>query len=96
MGDHYILGKRKKEAIDGGHYILGKRKQQAIDGGPLHARKQKETQSAHAKSTEAVPLVEFMYLVFMCMPGESYRRQLRSLLLCLCTSTNSSTNSHVC
>ena len=28
--------------------------------------------------------VEFMYLVFTCMPGESYRRQLRSLLLYLC------------
>ena len=30
---------------------------------------------------EAVPLVGFMYLVFTCMPGESYRRRLRSLLL---------------
>ena len=25
-----------------------------------------------------------MYLVFIRMPGESYHRQLRSLLLCLC------------
>ena len=33
---------------------------------------------------EAVPLVEFMYLVFTRMPGESYRRWLRSLLLYLC------------
>ena len=33
---------------------------------------------------EDVPLVEFMYLVFTRMPGESYRRRLRSLLLCLC------------
>ena len=32
---------------------------------------------------EAVPLVEFMYLVFTSMPGESYRRRLRSLLLSL-------------
>ena len=31
-----------------------------------------------------VPLVEFMYLVFTGMPGESYRRRLRSLLLYLC------------
>ena len=31
-----------------------------------------------------LPLVEFMYLVFTRMPGESYRRRLRSLLLCLC------------
>ena len=29
-------------------------------------------------------LVEFMYLVFTRMPGESYRRLLRSLLLYLC------------
>ena len=33
---------------------------------------------------EDVPLVEFMYLVFTRMQGESYRRQLRSLLLCFC------------
>ena len=32
---------------------------------------------------EAVPLVEFMYLVFTCMPGESYRRRLRSLFIVL-------------
>ena len=31
-----------------------------------------------------VPLVEFMYLIFTCMPGESYRRQLKSLSLYLC------------
>ena len=34
--------------------------------------------------TEAVPLVEFMYLVFTRMPGESCHRWLRSLLLYLC------------
>ena len=33
---------------------------------------------------EDVPLVEFMYLVFTRMPGESYRRRLGSLLLYLC------------
>ena len=33
---------------------------------------------------EDVPLVEFMYLVFTRLPGESYRRPLGSLLLCLC------------
>ena len=33
---------------------------------------------------EDVPLVEFMYLVFTGMPGESYRRRLTSLLLRLC------------
>ena len=35
-------------------------------------------------NVEEVPLEEFMYLVFMRMPGESYRRRLRSLLSCLC------------
>ena len=29
-------------------------------------------------------MVEFMYLVFTRMPGESYRRRLRSLSLNLC------------
>ena len=33
---------------------------------------------------EDVHLVEFMYLVFTCKPGEIYRRRLRSLLLYLC------------
>ena len=32
--------------------------------------------------TEDVPLVEFMYLVFTRIPGESYRRRLR---FCCCT-----------
>ena len=35
-------------------------------------------------SAQRMELVEFMFLVFTCMPGESYRRQLRSLLLYLC------------
>ena len=35
---------------------------------------------------EDVPLVEFMYLLFTGMPGESYCRWLRSLLLCCVTS----------
>ena len=33
---------------------------------------------------EDVPLVEFMYLAYTRMPGESYRRRLGSLLLYLC------------
>ena len=33
---------------------------------------------------DSVPLVGFMYFVFTRMPGESYRGQLMSLLLCLC------------
>ena len=31
--------------------------------------------------------VEFMYLVFTRMPGESYCRRLRSLWLCLCVTS---------
>ena len=31
-----------------------------------------------------VPLMEFMYLVFTRMPGDSYHMRLRSLLWCLC------------
>ena len=38
----------------------------------------------YRKLTEDVPLVKFMYLVFIRMPGESYCRRLRSLLLSLC------------
>ena len=41
---------------------------------------------------EDVPLVEFMYR----MPGESYRRRLRSLLLCLCWVFRALINSLVC
>ena len=37
-----------------------------------------------ASILEDVPLVEFMYLVFTRMPGESYRRGRGSLLLYLC------------
>ena len=43
-----------------------------------------------------VPLVEFMYLVFTRMPGESYRRRLRSLLLCLCYVFRALITSLVC
>ena len=45
---------------------------------------------------EDVPLVEFMYLVFTRMPGESYLRRLRSLLLCLCDVFLALINSLVC
>ena len=50
--------------------------------------KQKAGLSTHAESAHKgvkdVPLVEFMYIVFTCMPSESYCRQLRSLLFVLC------------
>ena len=39
-----------------------------------------KTVLAAATILRNVPLVEFMYLVFTCMPGESYCRQLWSLL----------------
>ena len=45
---------------------------------------------------EDVPLVEFMYLVFTRMPGESYRRRLGSLFLCLCDVFRALINSLVC
>ena len=37
-----------------------------------------------------------MYLEFTRMPGESYRRRLRSLLLCLCDVIRALINSLVC
>ena len=40
--------------------------------------------------------VEFMYIVFTRMPGESYRGRLRSLLLCLCYVFQVLINSLVC
>jgi len=43
-----------------------------------------------------VLLMEFMYLVFTRMPGESYRRRLRSLLLHLCYVFRALINSLVC
>ena len=43
-----------------------------------------------------VPLVEFMYLVFTSMPGESYHRQFRSSLLHLCYVFRALINSLVC
>ena len=45
---------------------------------------------------EDVPLVEFMYLVFTRMPGESYCRRLWSLLLYLCYVFRALINSLVC
>ena len=44
---------------------------------------------------EGIPVVEFMYLVFTRMPGESYRRRLRSLLLYLCDDFRALINSLV-
>ena len=46
--------------------------------------------------SEDVPLVEFMFLVFIRMPGESYRERLMSLLLFLCDGFGVLINSLVC
>ena len=43
-----------------------------------------------------VPLEEFMYLVFTCMPGESYRRRIRFLLMYFCYVFQSLGDSPVC
>ena len=45
---------------------------------------------------EDVPLVEFMFLVFTRVPGESYSSRLRSLLLCLRYVLRALINSLVC
>ena len=47
-------------------------------------------------SSTEVHLVEFMYLIFTCMPGESYRSRLRSLLVYLCYVFRTLINSLVC
>ena len=45
---------------------------------------------------EDVALVEFIYLVFTCMPSEGYHRQLGSLLLYWCYVFQALINSRVC
>ena len=45
---------------------------------------------------EDIPLVEFMYLVFTRILGESYRRRLTSLLMCLCDVFRALINFIVC
>ena len=44
---------------------------------------------------EDVPLVEFMYLAFTCVPGDSYRKRHRSLLSCFCDVIRALINSLV-
>ena len=50
---------------------------QGWGGGMLKKKEKKDL------VTELKTMKEFMYLVFTHMPGESYHRQLGSLLLCL-------------
>ena len=52
--------------------------------------------NSHQTTFSFVPLAEFTYLVFTHMPGESYRRCLRSLLLYLCYVFQALINSLVC
>ena len=46
----------------------------------VHFTNLKQNKAQSACVLEDVPLVEFTYLVFTCMPGQSYCRRLRSLL----------------
>ena len=43
-----------------------------------------------------VPLAEFVYFVFTCMPGESYLGRVGSLLSCLCDVFRALINFLVC
>ena len=53
------------------------------------------TNTCRAKNIHA-PLMEFMYLAFARMPGDSFRWRLRSLLLCSCDVLRALINSLVC
>ena len=53
------------------------------------------TTTCRAKNIHA-PLMEFMYLAFARMPGDSFRWRLRSLLLCSCDVLRALINSLVC
>ena len=55
-----------------------------------------QVDTRYINSTRVCTLVEFMYLVFTRMPGESYRRRLRSLLLRLCDILPALINSLAC
>ena len=67
---------------------------------PCSIYTQSETKRGPERScrinTKYVPLVEFKHLVFTRMPGESYHRGLRTLLLCLCDVFPALINSLVC
>ena len=62
----------------------------------VHKLRERYILLVHLTSLEAVPLVEFMYLAFTRMPGESDRRRLRTLLLCLCDDFRALINSLAC
>ena len=64
--------------------------------------KQNEAQSAQTESSlctlclHACQVREVMYFVFSCLPGGSYCKWLRSLLVYLCDVFQTPINSHMC
>ena len=73
--------------------------------GDRHKHRDRQTQTDRQRETERdrescaltdVTLVEFMYLVFTRIPGESYRTRLMPLLLYLCDVCRALINSLVC
>ena len=60
-----------------------------------HACKYK-VHKLHQMFSSDIPLVEFMYLVFTRMPGETYRRRPGSLMLHLCDVIQALITSLVC
>ena len=61
-----------------------------------HSHNAQRQESETERGPQRALTVEFMYLVFTRMPGESYRRRLGSLLLDLCYVFRALINSLVC
>ena len=57
--------------------------------------RQTDRQRQRGLCVDDIPLVEFMYLVFTRIPGESYHRRLMPLLLFLCDACRALINSLV-
>ena len=89
-GGVFIWEKKKLRMYWGGVFIWEKEENEDVLGwGPFG----KTTTTA----TENVPLMKFIYLVFFTsMPGENYRRRLRSLLLYVCYVHRALITSLVC
>ena len=63
---------------------------------PPEVHPQKKKKKKKGGGGDVAILVEFMYVVFTRMPGESYRRRLGSLLLYLCYVFRALINSLAC
>ena len=89
-GVESLSGRKKKLRMYwGGVFIWEKEENDVLGWGPFG----KTTTTA----TENVPLMKFIYLVFFTsMPGENYRRRLRSLLLYVCYVHRALITSLVC